>query len=55
MYDKNTLPIKVREDLSFDKSIVVELNFGLKEIFFIVFYRGPAFNHTSAEFAKFFI
>ena len=53
LYYKNTLPIKVREDLSFDESIVVELNFGRKKIFFTVLYRSPAFSHTSAQFANF--
>ena len=52
MYYKDTLPIKVREDLSFDESIVVELNFGGKNIFFTVLYRSTAFNHTSGEFAN---
>ena len=28
MFFKNTLPIKIRNDLSFEKSIVVELNSG---------------------------
>ena len=53
LYYKDTLPIKVREDLSLNESIVVELNFGLKKIFFTVLYERPAFNHTSAEFANF--
>ena len=47
LYYKNTLPIKVRGDLSFDESIVVELNFDRKKIFFTVLY------HTSVEFANF--
>ena len=53
LYYKNILPIKVREDLLFDESIVVELNFGRKKIFFTILRRSPAFNHTSAEFASF--
>ena len=38
---------------SFDESIVVELKFGRKKIFFTVLYRTPAFNHTSPEFQAF--
>ena len=30
---KNSLPVKIRNDLSFDESIVVELNFGRKKGF----------------------
>ena len=41
------LPIKIRNDLSFDESIVIELNFGRKKFFFRVIYRSPAFSHTS--------
>ena len=49
----NFLPIKVRNDLSFEESIVVKLKFGRKKIFFTVLYRSPAFNHTSPEFLDF--
>ena len=45
--------IKIRNDLSFDESIVVELNFGRKKIFFPALYRSPAYNHTSPEFMNF--
>ena len=53
LFYKNSLPIKIRNDLSFDESIVVELNFGRKKIFFTVIYRSPAFKHTSPEFMDF--
>ena len=33
LFYKNTLSIKVRNDLSFDESIVIELNFGRKKNF----------------------
>ena len=45
LYCKDTFPIKVSEDLSFDESIVVELNFGRKKIFFNILHRSPAFIH----------
>ena len=44
---------KLRNDLSFNESIVAELNFGRKKFFFTVLYRSPAFNHTSSEFNLF--
>ena len=50
---KNSLPVIVRNDLPFDESIVIELKFGRKKIFFIVLYRRPAFNHNSLEFQAF--
>ena len=53
LFYKNSLPIKIRNDLSFDESIVVELNFGRKKFFFRVLHRSPAFNHTSPEFKVF--
>ena len=34
LFYKNSLPLKVRNDLSFAESIVVELKFGRKKIFF---------------------
>ena len=53
LFYKNSLPIKIRNDLSFDESIVVELTINRKNIFFTVLYRSPAFNHNSPEFANF--
>ena len=53
LFYKNSLPLKVRNDLSFAESIVVELNFGRKKIFFTVLYRSPSYKHTTPEFANF--
>ena len=53
LFFKNSLPVKVRNDLSFDESIVIELKFGCKKIFFTVLYRSPAFKHTSFKFLAF--
>ena len=53
LFFKNYLPVKVRNDLSFDESIVIELKFGGKKIFFTVLYRSPAFKHTSFKFQAF--
>ena len=36
LFFKNSLPIKVRNDLSIEESIVIELKFGRKKIFFTV-------------------
>ena len=44
LFYKNSLPVIVRNDLSFDESIVTEIKFGRK---------SPAFNHTSREFQVF--
>ena len=37
LFYKNSLPVVIRNDLSFDESIVVELKFGRKNIFFYCF------------------
>ena len=50
LFYKNYLPVKIRNDLSFEESIVVELKFGRKKIFFTVLNRSPASNHASPEF-----
>ena len=50
---KNNLPIKVRTDLSFPESIVVELKFKRKSVFYTTLYRSPSFNHDSPEFELF--
>ena len=52
LFYKNSLPVIVRNDLSVHESIVVELKFGRKKIFFTVLYR-TSFNHTSPEFQAF--
>ena len=53
LFYKKYLPAKIRDDLSFDESIVIELNFGRKKIFFTVLYRSTASNHTSPVFQTF--
>ena len=53
LFYKNSLPLKNRSDLAFDESIVIELKFGRKKIFFTVVYRSPSFKHNSPEFANF--
>ena len=55
LFYKNSLPVVVRSDLSFGESIVLELNFGRKRLFFTVLYRSPVFNHTSFEFQSFLL
>ena len=39
LFYKNSLPVILRNDLSFNESIVVELKFGRKKVFFTVLYR----------------
>ena len=53
LFFKNSLPVKHREDLSFEQSIVVELKFGRKKIFFTVLYRSPSHKRESPEFETF--
>ena len=53
LYYKTSLPLKVRNDLAFDESIVVELNFCRKKMFFTVLYRSPSSNYVSIEFRTF--
>ena len=53
LFYKNSLLLKVRNNLSFPESIVVELTFGRKTIFFTVLYRSPSFHLATAEFADF--
>ena len=53
LFYKNSLPVKVRSDLSFDESIVLELNFQRKTIFFTVLYRSPSIKHNSPQFTEF--
>ena len=53
IYYKTSLPLVLRRDLSFDESLVLELKFQRKKIFFTVLYRSPSFNHCSPEFQRF--
>ena len=53
LFYKNSLPLKLRNDLAFRESIVVELKFGRKKIFFTLLYRSPSFKYSSIEFNDF--
>ena len=53
LFYKNSLPLKVRSDLAFRESILVELKFGRKKISFTVLYRSPSFKQFSTEFNDF--
>ena len=53
LFYKNSLPLLVRTDLGFHESLVIELNFGRKKIFFTVLYRSPSHSHGSPEFETF--
>ena len=55
LFYKNSLPINIRRDLSFEESIVVELKYGRKKVIFTVLYRSPSFNHISPEFETFIV
>lgn len=53
IFYKESLPLRIRNDLSFDECIVSELNYGHKQIFFTVLYRNPINKAASPEFASF--
>ena len=53
IFYKETLPLRLRPDLSFDECIVTELIFGRKKIFFTVLYRNPQSKSQDPEFASF--
>ena len=53
VFYKESLPIKFREDLSFDECIVAELRIDHKKIFFTVLYRNPKYTADSLEFSDF--
>ena len=53
IFYKDSLPLRIREDLSFDECLVSELRFGRKKIFFTVFYRNPSHKASSPEFQSF--
>ena len=53
IFFKETLPLRIREDLSFDECIVSELIFGRKKIFFTVLYRNPHSKANTIEFDLF--
>ena len=55
IFYKDSLPLRIREDLSFDECLVTELIFGRKKIFFTVFYRNPKNDAASIGFADFLI
>ena len=50
IFYKETLPLRIRQDLSFDECIVSEMIFGHKKIFFTVLYRNPLNKAQSVEF-----
>ena len=53
LFYKNSLPLKIRNDLAFDESIVAEINFGRKKIFFVTLYRSPSISSGTPEFQGF--
>ena len=55
LFYKNSLPVIPRHDLSFNESIVIELKFGRKKIFFTVIYRSPSSDRSSPEFQTFLL
>ena len=55
IFYKDSLPLRIRNDLSFDECLVCQLTFGRKNIFFTVFYRNPEHKSNSTGFNDFSI
>ena len=55
LFYKDSLAIKIRDDISFDETLVVEIMIDHKNIFFTVLYRSPSNKVGSAEFNKFIL
>ena len=53
IFYKETLPLKIRDDLSFEECMVTELKCGHKKIFFTVLYRNPIHEANTPEFETF--
>ena len=53
IFYKETLPLKIRHDLSFDECIVSEIILDRKRFFFTVLYRNPHSKAQTAEFNSF--
>ena len=53
IFYKDSLPVTHRRYLSFGESLVFEIKFGRKKIFFTALYRSPAFKHSTPEFYDF--
>ena len=53
LFYKNYIPLKLRNDLAFCESIVAELKFGRKKIFFTVLHRSPPYKYSSIQFNDF--
>ena len=53
LFYKNDLPVKIRTDLSFEESIVIEVVFGRKNVFLTVIYKSPSYCHGTPEFELF--
>ena len=53
LFYEESLPLVVRHDLGFNKTIVVEFKFGRKKIFFSLLYRSPAYANGAPEFESF--
>ena len=53
VYYKDSLPVILRDDLSFNESIVLELRVQRKKIFFTVLYRSPSHTHNTPQFKEF--
>ena len=52
-FTRNDFPIKIRDDLLFDESIVVDIVIGREKVFFTVIYKSPSHYYGSTQFGLF--
>ena len=53
VFYKESLPVTLRRDLSFNESLVLEIKMGRKKLFYTVLYRSPSTKHNTPEFEAF--
>ena len=55
LFYKDSLAIKIRDDIAFEETLVIEIMIDKKKIFITVLYRSPSSKSGSAEFDKFLL
>ena len=55
IFYKNSLPLKIRKDISFDECLVCEIHIGKRKVFYTVCYRSPSMKANTPEFEFFYL
>ena len=53
IFYKDTLPLKIRHDISFNECLVCEIHIGKRKVFYSVCYRSPSMKANTPEFEEF--